>query len=103
MAFVTLPDESTVTRTVTLTVPWMVFLAVVETSGKTCWSTSSCATAPAGAASAAVVAEDLALEFLAVPPSGLGVLLSMGVPGSGLGFVSLCSAAAGPFGGVSPR
>ena len=40
-AFVTLPDESTVTRTPTLTVPWMVFLAVFETSGKTCWSTSS--------------------------------------------------------------
>ena len=36
VAFVTFPDGSTVTRTLTLTVPWMVFLAVFETSGKTC-------------------------------------------------------------------
>ena len=35
VAFVTLPDEATVTRTFTLTVPWMVFRAVFETSGKT--------------------------------------------------------------------
>ena len=36
VAFVTLPAESTGTRTFTLTVPWMVFLAVFETFGKTC-------------------------------------------------------------------
>ena len=56
--------------------------------------------APSIVPGARLVFELSHLKF--VDSSGLGALLSMGVPGSGLGFASLCSAAlcsaaAGPF------